>query len=904
MATRDFLRTTALVLLAHDIGTAKEDTSEDDTTSQGEAGSNAFRAESSPSSDSGITDSLGLGFFSAQNVEAKKQTAAMRYSAKPVNKPSAPKPTSTVDTISKTLLRLSAPRCVNTKKILVKNQTQFCDSASLFAEWTLGFKAWRKKHGVDDATKVFQIVGKYEDARAALLRRGWVENADTNSPFFNLRWTTRAQDARNVRVIDRGGLALKIKWKSASHGKNAGKTSNTSATTASGATDAADAAGATNATNAAGATGATGALSPTNAHNNDTRDDDSRHSTTKNLPLFPGQVVNHIAGASRSLTTKAGLHCSLRSHAAWFSIDRDSFFPLCYDLSLVGDETCVFHGDFESTLARGVLRRVLTDGDLRPDGVPDEFMVRVALRVCKHQAAYEASLSNDEALVVRDDVPFVTPLETHERDALLSVAKRTGDAGNSNGITSSSHGDANRPVPESNQVVFLSAELKQECETVLRALDDGNVQVEMEGSRNVWILKPAGKSRGRGIGCVQTLEHVKQHVANGSNGLFEKQKQAWVAQKYVENPLLISGRKFDVRVWVVVASVAPLRVWVWREPYLRFCAERFGLDDVGNVFKHLSNNAVSTCSEAHVTDAFGDGNMWRLGEFKAWLKKEKLEEGIKNKKHDGEVTRAEGDEGVPEGGGGVYIPVKPDADNTNPVAFGTNVPSFDPYDPSQITDRDTEIDIWDSKIAPQIDYAVTSTLRCAEADGLEVTPKEHGRSFALFGYDFVLDDKMHVWLLEVNSSPCMEHSTTVTSALCPRAFHDLFTVLADDNNLDDCPGTKRGGWELTHVGEESTCAAAASATMAKWGVDLVVRGESWDCARPLTRRRRGDANANGGTNQTDDAVLKSGFHGLRCTKLAGKTGGLPRAPAFETAWQRLAKTHTQSSQAARVARAK
>ncbi len=184
-----------------------------------------------------------------------------------------------------------------------------------------------------------------------------------------------------------------------------------------------------------------------------------------------------------------------------------------------------------------------------------------------------------------------------------------------NGHTRSSHGDANRPVTESKQVVFLSAELKQECETVLRALDDGNVQVEMEGSRNVWILKPAGKSRGRGIGCVQTLEHVKQHVANGSNGLFEKQKQAWVAQKYVENPLLISGRKFDVRVWVVVASVAPLRVWVWREPYLRFCAERFGLDDVGNVFKHLSNNAVSTCSEAHVTAAFAAGNMWRLGHF-------------------------------------------------------------------------------------------------------------------------------------------------------------------------------------------------------------------------------------------------------------------------------------------------
>ena len=29
----------------------------------------------------------------------------------------------------------------------------------------------------------------------------------------------------------------------------------------------------------------------------------------------------------------------------------------------------------------------------------------------------------------------------------------------------------------------------------------------------------------------------------------------------------------------------------------------------------------------------------------------------------------------------------------------------------------------------------------------------------MFGYDFMIDTNFNVWLIEVNSSPCMEYST-------------------------------------------------------------------------------------------------------------------------------------------------
>ena len=70
---------------------------------------------------------------------------------------------------------------------------------------------------------------------------------------------------------------------------------------------------------------------------------------------------------------------------------------------------------------------------------------------------------------------------------------------------------------------------------------------------------------------------------------------------------------------------------------------------------------------------------------------------------------------------------------------------------------------------------------------------------------------MKVWLLEVNSSPSMEHSTPITEELCPRAFDDVFKVIVDAparRAFDASRGAARpldeydvGGWRLAHEGD-------------------------------------------------------------------------------------------------------
>jgi hypothetical protein len=131
--------------------------------------------------------------------------------------------------------------------------------------------------------------------------------------------------------------------------------------------------------------------------------DDRAAEKKKDVELFPGQTVNHFVGAAAHLTTKAGLCRTLALNARWRGVgDISCFFPRCYDLSADHDETRAFECDFENTLARSALRRALNDGGLNADGVATETALRVALRVCKHQAEYEESLVQTHA---SDDVP-------------------------------------------------------------------------------------------------------------------------------------------------------------------------------------------------------------------------------------------------------------------------------------------------------------------------------------------------------------------------------------------------------------------------------------------------------------------------------------------------------------------
>ena len=70
----------------------------------------------------------------------------------------------------------------------------------------------------------------------------------------------------------------------------------------------------------------------------------------------------------------------------------------------------------------------------------------------------------------------------------------------------------------------------------MEKLEKKDKQFSINGDKNIWILKPASLSRGRGIKCISSLAEF----TNFKSGNYQ-----YVIQKYIENPLIIHNKKVN-----------------------------------------------------------------------------------------------------------------------------------------------------------------------------------------------------------------------------------------------------------------------------------------------------------------------------------------------------------------------
>jgi hypothetical protein len=110
-------------------------------------------------------------------------------------------------------------------------------------------------------------------------------------------------------------------------------------------------------------------------------------------------------------------------------------------------------------------------------------------------------------------------------------------------------------------------------------------------AKNLWIVKPAAKSRGRGIATFSDLNKLLKYVEAGVGSSSSSQ---WIVQKYMENPLILAKRKFDFRQWVLVTDWNPLTVYFYHKCYARFSVEEYSTEenDLENAYVHLVNNSI------------------------------------------------------------------------------------------------------------------------------------------------------------------------------------------------------------------------------------------------------------------------------------------------------------------------
>ncbi|KXZ49179.1 hypothetical protein GPECTOR_22g769 [Gonium pectorale] len=98
---------------------------------------------------------------------------------------------------------------------------------------------------------------------------------------------------------------------------------------------------------------------------------------------------------------------------------------------------------------------------------------------------------------------------------------------------------------------------------------------------NLWIQKPVGLSRGRGISLITSIKKVNT-------------AEPMIVQRYLTDPLLVEGHKFDLRLYVLVTSFNPLEAWMYEEGFARFTTLPYTLDEseLGNMYVHLTNSSV------------------------------------------------------------------------------------------------------------------------------------------------------------------------------------------------------------------------------------------------------------------------------------------------------------------------
>ena len=240
-------------------------------------------------------------------------------------------------------------------------------------------------------------------------------------------------------------------------------------------------------------------------------------------------------------------------------------------------------------------------------------------------------------------------------------------------------------------------DLLPEIENILKKLSVNLPQYVLEGSKNVWIVKPGGLSRGRGVHCIDQLNDILSNV---------KPCNQTIIQKYIENPLVINGRKFDIRQWVLVTDLNPLTVWLFETPYVRFGAENYHIDDFKNVFSQLTGNSIAKHSDKFNTGEI-EGDMWENAQFREFLKKTY--------------------------GGDPWI-----------------------------------------QIQKKIEKIVILSLECAKHKLFN-----RKNNFEVFGFDIMLDDKLNVYIIEINASPDWTYSTKVTEKLVKIASDDIMKVVLD-----------------------------------------------------------------------------------------------------------------------------
>jgi tubulin polyglutamylase TTLL4 len=234
--------------------------------------------------------------------------------------------------------------------------------------------------------------------------------------------------------------------------------------------------------------------------------------------------------------------------------------------------------------------------------------------------------------------------------------------------------------------------------------DEYEELLEVWHSVPIWIIKAPALSRARAI-------HLSRPTDEPAPML------PYVVEEYIRRPLLITGRKFDIRLYVLVTSVFPMVFYFHENGLCLFATSLYDEDgDVTDLRMHITNYEINRSSENFVQceglNERIEDSKWSLHFFWRYLESQ----GIDSRK------------------------VKADVEDvaTSAVIAGM----------------------------------------CAVRNDHERDLLRHRRcSFELLGIDLLIGQDLKVWLLEINITPAMYGSSELDIFVKNQVAYDMFNVV-------------------------------------------------------------------------------------------------------------------------------
>ena len=279
--------------------------------------------------------------------------------------------------------------------------------------------------------------------------------------------------------------------------------------------------------------------------------------------------------------------------------------------------------------------------------------------------------------------------------------------------------------------------MKSEISQAITASSNGKTNKTFNSSSTtmsvaggMWIVKPCAASCGQGI-----------KVMTGQQALELPRKKKVIVQRYLARPYLIDGRKFDLRIYVLVSGVDPLRVYIHDEGLTRISTAKYSVKNLSNSYAHLTNYSINknapNFKAAEFKDAAAAGS----------------EEGSDCEEEDGTA----GEQADPEMEG-----------------FKWSLAAFRRW----LAKREGR-EVMERTFDRIFDLCL-KTMIAAES---EITPQLHSSAqyrsncFELFGCDVILDSALCPHLLEVNVSPSLMGSSPLDKKIKGILIADVLHIV-------------------------------------------------------------------------------------------------------------------------------